>query len=225
MSYLLLFLRQPWFRQRSLTWFLYVHCLSCFLRGGTRVSATVGQNDSGQCSETGGTGWHSAFWGVLMRCSSAALGSWSFFIWIFIVRILAKSVHFLLYILTQCLFFRLPQSKFDVAIFRECLDLLLFQAIVLWEVDQGHIWRASILRTPRARPPIKGQYSPNTKSQATDEGPVFSEHQEPGHRLRANILRTPKPDHRWRASILRTPKLNFPTLLEGKLILWARHVK
>ena len=170
MSYLLLFLRQPWFRQRSLTWFLYVHCLSCFLRGGTRVSATVGQNDSGQCSETGGTGWHSAFWGVLMRCSSAALGSWSFFIWIFIVRILAKSVHFLLYILTQCLFFRLPQSKFDVAIFRECLDLLLFQAIVLWEVDQGHIWRASILRTPRARPPIKGQYPSNTKTRSPMKG-------------------------------------------------------
>ena len=74
------FLRQQWFRQRSLTWLLYVHCLSCFLRRGTRVSATVGQNVSGEYSEAGGTGWHSAFCGVLMRCTSAALGFWSFFI-------------------------------------------------------------------------------------------------------------------------------------------------
>ena len=36
----------------------------------------------------------------------------------------------------------------------------------------------NILRTPRARPPMKGHYSPNTKIQTTNEGP--------------NILRTPR---------------------------------
>ena len=77
---LIAFLRQQWFRQRSLMWLLYVHCLSCFLRRGTRVSATVGQNVSGECLEACGTGWHSAFCGVLMLCTSAALGFWSFFI-------------------------------------------------------------------------------------------------------------------------------------------------
>jgi len=98
----------------------------------------------------------------------------------------------------------------------------------------------------RPRPPMKGQYFPNTKSQATDEGSVFSEHQEPGHRWRASIFRKPrarspmksqyspntksqitderpissehqKPDHRWRASIIRTPRLNFPARLEVRV--------
>jgi hypothetical protein len=63
---------------------LYVHCQSCFLRRGMRVSATVEQNVSGECLEAGGTVWHSAFCGVLMRCMSAPLGFWSFFILIFI---------------------------------------------------------------------------------------------------------------------------------------------
>ena len=152
-------------------------------------------------------GWHSAFCGVLMRCTSAALGFWSFFVWIFIFTSIGQICSLLV---SHCLFFRLPQSKFDSVIFRECLDLMLFQTSWL---------------TRRARPRMKGHYFPNTKSQTTDEGPVFFEHQEPDHLWRAKYFSNTnsqtidegpvfsehqEPDHRWRISILRTPRARSP---------------
>jgi hypothetical protein len=36
----------------------------------------------------------------------------------------------------------------------------------------------------------RAKYSPNTKSQTTSEGPIFSEHQEADYRWRANIFQT-----------------------------------